>query len=55
MVGLSGDGVGEGKTEGVRAEEDVGVGEEQIIGAMEGDRVPGGKGHGVGFAKPAGG
>jgi len=36
-------------------EEDVGVGEEEIVGAVEGDGVAGGEGHCVGFAEPAGG
>ena len=33
-----------------RVEDDVGVGEEEIVGVVDGDGVAGGEGHGVGFA-----
>lgn len=50
VVGVGGYGVGEGDADGGGVEENVGVGEEQVVGGG----LAGGEGHGVGFSQPAG-
>ena len=49
VVGFAGDGVGQGAADCVRAEDDVGIGEEEVVGGG----LAGGEGHGVGFAEPS--
>ena len=51
MVGTGSDGAGEGEADGCGVEDDVGVGEEQIVGWG----LAGGEGHGVGLAEPTDG
>ncbi len=50
VVGLRGYGVGQRSADGFAVEDDVGVGEEEVVGVVDGDGVAGGEGHGVGLA-----
>ena len=50
VVGAGGFRLGEGAAEDGGLEEDVGVGEQEVIGVVEGDCVAGTEGQGVGFA-----